>query len=161
MCNVLDRNVHDFVEAHLTSKPVGPNLRQSLLPLESIYQGICQNLRSGQQSFSGADSVTLKTDKLSSSEANEYNHKAEIETKAKVPAEVQSITKSVEEKTSSACDIKTTDFCSLDRKPASTNNGTGGDVKMEEAESEHKVDSGNVASGSSEKNGPAVIYLDD
>ncbi|KAK1375866.1 CHD3-type chromatin-remodeling factor PICKLE-like [Heracleum sosnowskyi] len=160
MCNLLDHNVHDCVAAHLTSKPVGPELRQNLLPLESIYQGICQNLRSGQQSFSGAESVTLKTDKLSSSEAIEQNNKAEIEMEAKVPAVVQPITESVEENTSSACDMKTTDFCSLDRKPASTN-GTGGDVKMEEVEAEHTVDSGNAASGSSEKKDPAVIYLDD
>lgn len=166
MCSVLDHSVHDCVKAHLTSKPVGPELRQNLLPLESIYQSICQNLRSGQQSISGAESATLERDNLSSVEghissspqANEHDHRAGIETEAKVTAEVQPITESVEEKTSPVCDIQTTDFCSLERKPASTI-GTGGNVEMEEAE--HTVDSGNAASGSSEKKGPPVIYLDD
>lgn len=66
MCNVLDENVDDFVKAHSTSELVGLKLRQNFLPLQSIYQGICQILHPGQQSSSGPELGTSKTDNLSS-----------------------------------------------------------------------------------------------
>lgn len=132
MCNVLEENVHDSVEAYLASRPVGFKLRKSLLPVESIYQDICQIFSPVQQNSSGvghSSSLTPKRD--------DNINGAEVATETMVPAEAQTGNSEsaepahIKDKANFPCDVQTTGLSSPEAKPASMNCAVV-DVKMEE-----------------------------
>lgn len=158
MCNVLEENVHDSVEAYLASKPVGFKLRKSLLPVESIYQDICQILSPVQQNSSGVGHSSSSTPKR-----DDNIDGAEVATGTKVPAEAQTGNSESAEPAhikDEPCDIQTTGLSSPEAKPASMNYA-GDDVKMEEVQ--YDANSGIVAPPSENTERPdlSVIVLDD
>ncbi|XP_057510054.1 CHD3-type chromatin-remodeling factor PICKLE-like [Actinidia eriantha] len=169
MCKVLVDNANESVEAYLAKKPAGFQLRENLLPIETIYQGINrilspvqQNSFSSEQQIPDADSEMEAPTKIaepdlpSTLEGDDHKAGPEATGEIKVPtmdAEPDTELDLEKEKCNTECDVAAAN--------SSPTDGTGDDVEMEENQHDADGDDDGPTNESTEKPVPGVVVLDD
>lgn len=128
MCNVLEENAYDSVEAYMASKPVGVNLRKNLLPVESICQDICQILSPVQQSSCVGDGSALH--KLDVNHVDE----ADMATEMPISGEAQTRKNGSTNDGLASMDGASNDVLMEEAKPAADSGTVGTSRSTEKAE---------------------------